>query len=121
MKYIGAVRMAAMSDAIVTHEPFLRDSREDYGPDVLYRTLGGQFVLGHHYSKAMKAQRLIQEDYARVLQGLTSSSLRPRRWSPRGSTPPTSNTTGRRTGYAGRGRVWYPETPAPSTPPDTRR
>ena len=68
MKYIGAVRMAAMSDAIVTHEQFLRASREDYGPDVLYRTLGGQFVLGHHYSKAMKAQRLIQEDYARVLQ-----------------------------------------------------
>jgi aspartyl-tRNA(Asn)/glutamyl-tRNA(Gln) amidotransferase subunit A len=68
MKYIGAVRMAAMSDSIVTHEPFLRSNREDYGPDVLYRTLGGQFVLGHHYSKAMKAQRLIQEDYARVLQ-----------------------------------------------------
>ena len=68
MKYIGAVRMAAMSDAIVTHEQFLRGNREDYGPDVLYRTLGGQFVLGHHYSKAMKAQRLIQEDHARVLQ-----------------------------------------------------
>ena len=68
MKYIGAVRMAAMSDSIVTHEQFLRASRDDYGPDVLYRTLGGQFVLGHHYSKAMKAQRLIQEDYARVLQ-----------------------------------------------------
>ena len=68
MKYIGAVRMAAMADAIVTHEQFLRSKREDYGPDVLYRTLGGQFVLGHHYSKAMKAQRLIQEDYARVLQ-----------------------------------------------------
>ena len=67
MKYIGAVRMAAMADAIVTHEQFLRANREDYGPDVLYRTLGGQFVLGHHYSKAMKAQRLIQEDYARVL------------------------------------------------------
>ena len=70
MKYIGAVRMAAMSDAIVTHEQFLRANRDDYGPDVLYRTLGGQFVLGHHYSKAMKVQRLIQEDYARVLQGV---------------------------------------------------
>jgi aspartyl-tRNA(Asn)/glutamyl-tRNA(Gln) amidotransferase subunit A len=70
MKYIGAVRMAAMSDAIVTHEPYLRASRDDYGPDTLYRTLGGQFVLGHHYSKAMKAQRLIQEEYARVLQGV---------------------------------------------------
>ncbi len=70
MKYIGAVRMAAMADSIVTHEPYLRESRDDYGPDTLYRTLGGQFVLGHHYSKAMKAQRLIQEEYARVLQGV---------------------------------------------------
>ena len=70
MKYIGAVRMAAMADSVVTHEPFLRANREDYGPDVLYRTLGGQFVLGHHYSKAMKAQRLIQEDYARAFQNV---------------------------------------------------
>ncbi len=68
MKYAGVVRMAAMADAIVTHEQFLRANRGDYGPDVLYRTLGGQFVLGHHYSKAMKAQRLIQEDYARAFQ-----------------------------------------------------
>ena len=68
MKYVGAVRIAAMADAVVTHERFLRESREDYGPDVLYRTLGGQFVMGHHYVKAMKAQRLVQEDYAKVFQ-----------------------------------------------------
>ena len=68
MKYIGALRIAAMSDAIVTHEAMLRSNREDYGPDVLYRTLGGQFVMGHHYSKAMKVQRLIQEEYAQVMQ-----------------------------------------------------
>lgn len=68
MEYIGAVRIAAMSDAMVTHEPFLRDRWAEYGPDVLYRVLGGQFVLGHHYAKAMKAQRLIQEEYAQVLQ-----------------------------------------------------
>ncbi len=70
MQYIGAVRIAAMSDAVVTHEPFMREKREDYGPDTLYRTLGGQFVLGHHYSKAMKVQRLIQDEYARVMQGV---------------------------------------------------
>ncbi len=70
MKYVGAVRMAAMSDSVVTHEPFLRSNREDYGPDVLYRTLGGQFVLGHHYAKAMKAQRLIQEDFAQAFQSV---------------------------------------------------
>lgn len=68
MRYIGAVRLAAMADSFVTHEPMLRERGPDYGPDVLYRTLGGQFVLGQHYAKALKAQRLIQEEYARVLQ-----------------------------------------------------
>lgn len=70
MRYIGAVRLAAMSDSFVAHEPMLRDRGTDYGPDVLYRTLGGQFVLGQHYAKAMKAQRLIQDEYARVLQAV---------------------------------------------------
>lgn len=68
MKYIGALRIAAMADAVVTHEPYIKSNRGDYGPDVLYRTLGGQFVLGQHYSKAMKVQRLIQEEFARVMQ-----------------------------------------------------
>jgi aspartyl-tRNA(Asn)/glutamyl-tRNA(Gln) amidotransferase subunit A len=35
---------------------------------VLYRTLAGQFVLGRDYSKALKVQRLIKEEHARVLQ-----------------------------------------------------
>ena len=68
MRYVGALRIAAMADAVVTHEPFLKSNREDYGPDVLYRTIPGQFVLGRDYAKAMKVQRLIQEEYARVLQ-----------------------------------------------------
>ena len=71
---------------------------------VLYRTLGGQFVMGHHYSKAMKAQRLIQEDYARVLQGCglhrnpdhAAGGAAHRRRS-------TWSTTGRPTGCAGPG------------------
>ena len=57
MRYIGAVRLAAMADSFVAHEPMLRERGPDYGPDVLYRTLGGQFVLGQHYAKALKAQR----------------------------------------------------------------
>ncbi|MBM3223903.1 MAG: Asp-tRNA(Asn)/Glu-tRNA(Gln) amidotransferase GatCAB subunit A [Candidatus Tectomicrobia bacterium] len=70
MQYVGAIRMAAMADSIVTHEPYLRTHRDDYGPTVLYRTLAGQFVLGRDYSKAMKVQRFIKEEYARVLQGV---------------------------------------------------
>src|SRR5438128_1099419 len=68
MQYAGALRIAGMADSVVTHEPYLRTHRDDYGPTVLYRTLAGQFVLGRDYSKALKVQRLIKEEYARVLQ-----------------------------------------------------
>ena len=50
------------------HEPVIKKGRDDYGPTVLYRTLAGQFVLGRDYSKALKVQRIIKEEYARVLQ-----------------------------------------------------
>ena len=68
MKYAGALRILGMGDGFVAHEPHIESSREDYGPTVLYRALAGQFVLGRDYSKAMKVQRIIKEDYARVLQ-----------------------------------------------------
>ena len=68
MRYAGALRIAGMADSVVTHEPYLATHRHDYGPTVLYRTLAGQFVLGRDYSKALKVQRLIKEEYARVLQ-----------------------------------------------------
>ena len=68
MEYIGALRISAMADGVVTHEQFLKSNREDYGPDVLYRTIPGQFVLGRDYSKSLKVQRIIQEEYARVMQ-----------------------------------------------------
>ena len=70
MEYVGALRFSAMSDSVVTHEPYIASNREDYGPDTLYRTLAGQFVLGRDYSKAMKVQRIIKEEHARVLQGV---------------------------------------------------
>ena len=68
MKYVGAIRVAAMADSLVAHEPYLESHRDDYGPNVIYRTLAGQFVLGRDYSKALKVQRLIKEEYARVFQ-----------------------------------------------------
>ena len=70
MEYVGALRAASLADGIVTHEPMLRSDRDKYGPNVIYRTLAGQFVLGSDYSRAMKVQRLIKEEYARVLQGV---------------------------------------------------
>ena len=68
MQYSGALRIAGMADSVVTHEPYLRDHRDEYGPDTLYRTLAGQFVLGRDYSRSLKVQRLIKEEHARVLQ-----------------------------------------------------
>jgi aspartyl-tRNA(Asn)/glutamyl-tRNA(Gln) amidotransferase subunit A len=68
MQYAGALRIAAMADSVVTHEPYLEKGREDYGPTVLYRTLAGQFVMGRDYSKALKVQRIIKQEYVRVLQ-----------------------------------------------------
>ena len=68
MRYAGALRILGAADGLVAHEPYIKSSREDYGHTVLYRTVAGQFVLGRDYSKAMKVQRLIKEDYARVLQ-----------------------------------------------------
>lgn len=68
MKYAGALRIPGMADSVVTHEPYIENQREDYGPKVLYRSLAGQFVLARDYSKALKLQRLVKEEYARVLQ-----------------------------------------------------
>ena len=52
--YVGALQITSMADTLVTPEPCLEDHRQEYGPDVLYRTLAGQFVLGRDYSKAMQ-------------------------------------------------------------------
>ena len=68
LKYAGALRISSVADSVVTHEPYIEAHRQDYGPNVLYRTLAGQFVLGRDYSKALKVQRMIKEDHARVLQ-----------------------------------------------------
>ena len=68
MKYAGALRIPGMADGLVAHEPHIDQHREDYGPTVLYRTLAGQFILGRDYSKAMKVQRIVKEEYAQVFQ-----------------------------------------------------
>ena len=67
MRYAAALRFPVMADSIVTHEPLIEKGRPQYGADVLYRTLAGQFVLGRDYAKGMKVQRLIKEEHVRVL------------------------------------------------------
>ena len=68
MRYAGAIRIASMADSVVTHEPYIKSRRRDYGHDVLYRALAGQFVTARDYVKVLKVQRLMKEEFARVLQ-----------------------------------------------------
>ena len=68
MEFAAAIRIAGLADSTVTHEPYIRTARQDYSPDVLSRALAGQFVLGRDYSKALKVQRLIKDEHARVLR-----------------------------------------------------
>ena len=68
MKYAAAIRAAALADSLVLHEKHIRSNRGDYSDDSLYRALAGQFVLGRDYSKALKVQRIIKEEYLRAFQ-----------------------------------------------------
>ena len=68
LEYAATMRIASLAERVVTHEPYLREHRQDYEPDVLYPTLAGQFILAWDYVKALKVQRIMKEEFARVLQ-----------------------------------------------------
>ena len=68
MKYAGALHYAFVGDSVAIHEPYIEAYHQAYGPDILCRTLAGQFVLGREYAKCLKLQRIIKEEHARVLQ-----------------------------------------------------
>ena len=68
MRYARAMRITSMVDTFVAHEPYIASHRRDYTPEILYRIMAGQFVLGRDYSKALKVQRIIKEEYLRVLR-----------------------------------------------------
>ena len=54
-------------DMFLTHETWLREQRQDYSPQFLGRLLAGQFFLARDYAKSMKVQRLIKDEFAKVL------------------------------------------------------
>jgi len=68
LEYAAAIRSVAIVDSLVAHEPYIKTHRKDYGPTVLYRVLAGQYIRAVDYSKALKAQRLLKEEHARILQ-----------------------------------------------------
>lgn len=68
LQYLDLVGAAGGADSFLLHEPYLTDHRDEYTPEQLYRILSGQFGLARDYAKAMRVQRLVMEDFARVLQ-----------------------------------------------------
>jgi aspartyl-tRNA(Asn)/glutamyl-tRNA(Gln) amidotransferase subunit A len=68
LQHMDLVRIAGMAEGFVVHEPYITEHRDQYTPEHLHRVLAGQFVLARDYVKALRVQRLILEDFARVLQ-----------------------------------------------------
>jgi aspartyl-tRNA(Asn)/glutamyl-tRNA(Gln) amidotransferase subunit A len=60
-------RAAGMAEGFIYHEPYLKSRLLDYGEDIRYRLLAGEFVLAHDYIRAMRVRRLVQEEMARLL------------------------------------------------------
>jgi aspartyl-tRNA(Asn)/glutamyl-tRNA(Gln) amidotransferase subunit A len=61
------LRPSTMAEAYVFHEPYLREHLEDYGEDIRYRLLAGQYVLATDYIRAMRARRLVINEMSQVL------------------------------------------------------
>jgi len=60
--------IATTVERLVTEELFLKARREEYSTDLLNRRLAGQFILARDYVKALRVQRIIMEEHAKVLQ-----------------------------------------------------
>ena len=67
-QYIDLMYIGMAAEGFVTHEPHLESRRHLYRPEMVSRLLAGQFVLARDYVKSMKAQRLIMQDFYRILQ-----------------------------------------------------
>jgi aspartyl-tRNA(Asn)/glutamyl-tRNA(Gln) amidotransferase subunit A len=68
LKYMELVRAGTGADSFIAHEHLLKQHRDDYSPELASRMLASQFSLGRDYAKALKVQRLIEDEFAQVLQ-----------------------------------------------------
>ena len=68
LQYAELLQITGPVDGFVTHERMLTEHREDYSPDLARRYLAGQVVLARDYVKSMKVQRLVKEEFAKVLR-----------------------------------------------------
>jgi aspartyl-tRNA(Asn)/glutamyl-tRNA(Gln) amidotransferase subunit A len=64
---IPLARAAGMAEGFVYHQPYLEARPQDYGADIRYRLMAGEFVLAHDYIRAMRVRRLVQQDMTALL------------------------------------------------------
>ena len=68
LQYTNLMRIAPAAEGYLVHEPYLRDRRHEYSPDLVDRYVAGGFIMAQDYIKALKLQRVVQEEFAKVLQ-----------------------------------------------------
>ena len=68
LEHADLLRVASAADAYQVHEPYLKNNKEEYSPVLFYRFLGAGFISAQDYVKSLKLQRLVQEEFAHVLQ-----------------------------------------------------
>lgn len=68
LRYADSLQIDQLAEDFVLHEPWLRENRELYTPELAERYLSGQFVLGRDYAKCLRAQRLVKEEFAKAFQ-----------------------------------------------------
>jgi aspartyl-tRNA(Asn)/glutamyl-tRNA(Gln) amidotransferase subunit A len=64
----GAGLAILMAEATAIHEPWLRDRRADYGPDVLERLTRGERLTATQYLKAQQARRVLVDRFKTVFE-----------------------------------------------------
>ena len=68
MDYARSVWLMMAVETAVTHEPLLRNRRNDITDDLVAGMLAGQFILARDYIKARKLERLVKEGVAQAMQ-----------------------------------------------------
>jgi aspartyl-tRNA(Asn)/glutamyl-tRNA(Gln) amidotransferase subunit A len=68
LEYAPALRIISSVENLVAHEDIIRKHKKEYGEDVLFRMLPAQFVRAVDFARCMRVQRLIIDDFLKVLR-----------------------------------------------------
>ncbi len=90
LDHADIMRVIGMAEGAVTHEPYLREQRENVSEAARIRYMAGQFVLARDYIKAGRIQYMVRQEFLRTLQQF-DFMLAPSRNVP--ATPPGAKVT----------------------------